>query len=217
MKSTREKKQGFNNKVILVPFYKPKYERGLTPVGKVSNIMKTEINTTAYMPTIQEMDDILEKARQDSPRRYMQLLILKETGMRIGELVLLKKENLDIANRVITTSDFGMSGRKVYAMSGKLQDELARYLETSNVEDEEKQFLFNGGNKDSLPSFIRDARGNDSFTSHAFRQAIDFYRKEMGCPLDARRHLLGLISKDDVKITTDNKDRVELYDRWYPY
>jgi site-specific recombinase XerD len=85
-------------------------------------------------------DRILAHFKFTSIILYTGTRILKEAGMRIGELVNIKKSGLDIAERRIYTA--GKRGLSRYFIPASFQDELGRFVSYQDQVNPDQAYLF---------------------------------------------------------------------------
>lgn len=159
---------------------------------------------------------------------YVIFRLLIETGMRKGELINLRIDEIDIENRHIH-SYMGKTMEKHYFISESFKPSLKTYLNERKERNLGHDFLFTSSHKrpysdrpfNKLLARARNELGIEKrITCHTFRRSLNDFRKEMGCPLEDREILLGH-KTNNVNISGYTKSDIarfkKLYDKWYPY
>ena len=163
---------------------------------------------------------------------FIQVCLLAYTGMRVSELVTIRVTDLDLESRIIITgrvSGHSKSGVVVYFYPTFF----GRYFRDFIEQTDHKEFLFPSpvSNRDHIStktprSKLRKITEildlDQPVNPHAFRDAINTGREEMGCRIETRNLLLNQKSKN---VNTKHylkkyKNLLKLrekYDRWFPY
>lgn len=144
--------------------------------AKWGNSSKHKQDTTLTIMDKAYIDMLLEKAKIIDYKKYIQLLLLKDTGMTISELLTIKQVQpgckddisisidgdiaiksstlslgIDIANRFVFTgvdTDARKHGRDItYPFSKETQRELSRYLDARRKIDSSNPYLFTSNGK----------------------------------------------------------------------
>jgi len=192
-------------------------------------IKKGEIKSNKNIfATKEEIEKIMGFLKTSNFKHYIIFRLLVETGMRKGELINLKISELNIEERYLNPHE-GKTGEKYYIFSEELQKYLRLYLsERLNVKSREKNlFLTKNLKPYSTRTFniiLKNSRKQlgikKCITCHTFRRTLNDFRKEMGCPLEDRKELLGHKLRD-VNVSSytnsDSKRLRELHDKWNPY
>jgi len=210
--------------------------------AKWGNNNKHKKDTASTIMDKAYIDMLLEKAKPLDYKKYIQILLLRDTGMNISELVTIKTTTMDdgkvlslgvnLQDRfVITGIDPGAqkharTGPILYFFSKETQRELARYLNARSKVDTSNPYLFTSNGKlqheqtRNIELFVSQIRGDKPITPHAFRRTINTLRKNMfNCPLEDREFLLNqkvsMNSEHYTKLSI--AERLALYDRYYPF
>ncbi|MFW9879768.1 MAG: tyrosine-type recombinase/integrase [Candidatus Thorarchaeota archaeon] len=211
----------------------------------VSKKTKVKSNRKIFA-TKEEIQKILDYLNAHNFKHYLIFRIFVETGMRKGELINAKYTELEPEERFINPEK-GKKDEKYYFFTESLAKLLKIYLQERKSLKIQKNFLFltNGFEKYSNRAFnlilkgniskgkngeliehigVLDAIGIDkvqrNITCHTFRRTINDFRKDMGCPNEDRKILLGHKIRDvNVRSYTnsDYKRLRILFDKWNPY
>lgn len=96
---------GTRNRVraVLHKLYNDAKRQGLIQHNPVSNVLvwKEQKQTFDYWQTLEECQAYLEQAETESPSFYVFALLALNTGARIGELIALQNQDVDLKNRRI--------------------------------------------------------------------------------------------------------------------
>lgn len=144
----------------------------------VKTIRQQKVYSLENVITVEQKDRLLEGLNADcNTNGYAMVMLLSMTGVRVGELVQLKKELLRQGWQLITNKG---KTRKVYAPKG-LVDALSGYYETTPGE-----YLV----------FPQDGDGMTPLTREAVGQRLRAYAKRYGVPVKvchphSFRHMFG--------------------------
>ncbi len=188
---------------------------------------KTSKSNKNVYATRREIEQICQYFDNDF-RYYIVFRLLIETGMRKGELINLRIDELDIENRHIHLY-MGKTMEKHYFISESFKPSLQTYLNERKELNLGHDFLFVGSHKTKYSERIfnkkleiaRNKLGiKKRITCHTFRRSLNDFRKEDGCSLEDREVLLGHKSSN-VNISGYTKSDIvrfrKLYDKWNPY
>ena len=175
----------------------------------------------------EELELILQHFKLYNFKHYLIFRLLIETGMRKGELINSKHNDLNIEKRYIRT--FGKTEGVAYYYSKELARFLKQYLnEREKISiNNATLFLTNRGEKYSNRTFnlllknaCKKLEIKKNITCHTFRRSLNTYRKKMGCSNEDRKILLNH-KVNDVNIENyliyDLEDYLALFDKWNPY
>ncbi len=209
--------------------------------AKWGSTNKHKKDTTLTIMDKPYIDMLLDKAKILDYKKYIQLLLLRDTGMSVSELVTIKtttlddgqvlKLGVDVQNRYVVTGldldarKHSRNGAINYFYSKEAQRELARYVSARLKVDSTNPYLFTSNGKHqheqarNIELFITQVRGSKPVTTHAFRRTMNTLRKNIGCPLEDREFLLNQkVSMNGEHYTKLSIfDRLALYDRYYPF
>ncbi len=207
----------YDDFIISIPRYSVKWK----PVHKKSNSNKDVIMTRL------ELERILNFSYNYCYYYYLMIRILAETGMRIGEFLRIKYENVNLNKRYIETE--GKTGSRVYYFSESLAQHLAIYMKERFFKESDSKALFLSPRRQkltqrSINSYIRRITSllniNKHISSSTFRKTLNTFRKRMGCPAEDRKILL-CHKVSDINFNSYVKlnyfDYIQLYDKWNPY
>lgn len=176
-----------------------------------------------------EINQILNRVLAIDYKRYVMFLLLRDTGMRPGELCTIKTTDLLLDERTVITGTVAgarKSGQVEYHFSEACKRELENYLTGRRDVYPDNPFLFPGKfgvRHDSvrvLQGLLAQVRGESTITPHAFRTTINNLRKRMGCDTTDRKILLNQKVSDVNEVHYVEHTRagtLALYDRYYPY
>lgn len=189
--------------------------------------MKTTRSNKNVYATRKEIEQICQYF-DNNFKYYVIFRLLIETGMRKGELINLRIDEVDIENRHIH-SYMGKTMEKHYFISESFKLSLKRYLRERKRLNVGHDFLFSSSHKgrysdrifNKLLEKARNILGiKKRITCHTFRRSINDFRKEDGCSLEDREVLLGHKSQN-VNVSGYTKSDIvryrDLYDKWNPY
>ena len=175
----------------------------------------------------EELEQILQHFKLYNFKHYLIFRLLIETGMRKGELINSKHNDLNIEKRYIRT--FGKTEGVAYYYSKELARFLKQYLnEREKISiNNATLFLTNRGEKYSNRTFnlllknaCKKLEIKKNITCHTFRRSLNTYRKKMGCSNEDRRILLNH-HVNDVNIESyliyDREEYLAIFDKWNPY
>ncbi|KPJ54627.1 hypothetical protein AMJ47_03985 [Parcubacteria bacterium DG_72] len=197
------------------------------------------VKTIKKHPRISDFEDIVrliespsrfEKNKSIAARNRAMLEILFSTGMRISELLNLKKEQIDKTGRIFIRGK-GRKERFVY-LTPRAQEYLNKYLEMRGIKDSPYLFLpFKGkniNNKDRKisPNYLqekvkkyRELLGlNVPLSCHSIRHAFATYLAESGANPAAIQILLGHESLDTTTryVNASDKYAEKTHRRYHP-
>jgi len=191
---------------------------------------KTTRSNKEVFATRDEIKQILDYFQERNITRWLIMKLLVHTGMRKGELIDLRIDELDLNERHIHLY-IGKTSEKHYfipkdkffiaMLNSYLKSRKA--LNTSN----DHLFLTARNNPFDVRRFniwlghSRNQLGiKNRITCHTFRRSLNDYRKEMNCPLEDREKLLGHTTRN-VNIAGYTKNDIirhrKLYEKWNPY
>jgi len=199
----------------------PKHCISWKPIHKKANSNKNVVMTK------DEVKKILDFNFRYNYKYYVLLRLLAETGMRIGELLKIDMDDVNIEKRYVET--VGKTGRKIYYFTKGLAKHLDLYLRERQLKNADCRALFiaiqkrryarrsiNGHIKRCLKELDLKKR----ISSHTFRRTLNTLRKRMGCPKEDRKILL-CHKVGDVNyqcyVRLNYNDYIALYDKWNPY
>lgn len=176
----------------------------------------------------EELQAILNFLKKANFKHYLIVRLLIETGARKGEIVNLKMPELNIKERYINVH-VGKTDEKYYFFS----DELGKYLELYLIErekiksEDENLFLTRSSVKYSNRAFnsilenaCKRVNIEKNITCQTLRKTLNDFRKEMECPNEDRKILIGH-KVFDVNVANYTKSDInrnrKLYDTWNPY
>lgn len=175
----------------------------------------------------EELEQILQHFKLYNFKHYSIFRLLIETGMRKGELINAKYNDLDVKKRYIRTT--GKTDDVAYYFSKDLAKYLNQYLnERKKLKlNTEILFLTKYRGKYSSRSFnllLKNACKKlgieKNITCHTFRRSINTYRKKIGCSNEDRKILLNH-KVNDVNIESyliyDHEEYLDLFDKYNPY
>lgn len=186
-----------------------------------------EVSNKNVYATKEEIEKIMNFLRKKNLKHYIIFRILIETGIRKGELIKLQINEFDLENCVLNPHR-GKTGEKYYFVSRELCKYLKILLEEREkiMTDSSELFITKNQQKYSNRSFnlilkhaLDKLNIEQNITCHTFRRTINDLRKEMGCPNEDRKILLG--HKGDLNVESytnaDIKRIRRLADKWNPY
>ncbi|HDZ16648.1 hypothetical protein LCGC14_0666480 [marine sediment metagenome] len=191
--------------------------------------LKTDKSNREVYATKEELRQILDYFKVRNLKFYIIFKLFTFTGIRKGELINLRIDEIDIEERVIHLY-IGKTMEKYYiSPNDDFQLYFKMYLNWRNQKYTGDNYLFitNRNHPYSVRLFnkkLKDARDNlgitNRITCHTFRRTLNDFRKEMGCPLEDREQLLGHKTRN-VNISGYTKQDIirhrKLYDKWNPY
>lgn len=224
------------NFIVIIPSKTVSWNGAIVKNG----IVKTNKKVIA---TKKELKRILEYFKVSNFKHYIIFRVLVETGMRKGELMEAKVSEINLKERYINTHK-GKTGEKYYFFSEELAKYLELFLKERNATKTKSEYLFltkyigkyttsvfnkllQGYEKTDTNGKKRDYAGalktlgiDKNITCHTFRRTLNDFRKDMGCPNEDRKILLGH-KINDVNIesytSSDFKKLRILFDKWNPY
>jgi len=177
--------------------------------------------------TEEEIEKILDYFKRYNFKHYIIFRLLLETGMRKGELISIKVQDIDIEKRYVKTH--GKTEESVYYFSKKLGKYLKQYLNsrlTLKI-DTDALFLNKFRNQYSnrvfnmlLKNACEKVNISKNITCHTFRRTINTYRKKMGCSNEDRKILINHKVSDvniESYIVLDREEYLKIFDDFNPY
>jgi len=183
---------------------------------------------------IEELKKILNWLRVHHFSYYLIFRVLAETGMRKGGLIAIDYDKIFLKERYIETNE--KNGRNSYFISRELSNLLEIYLERRKSHNIEEKALFISNhlkrlNIRTLNQFLKGSSNRKrkgilktigikkNITCHTFRKTLNTLRYEMGCPDGDLEFLLchAISINRDKYIKLTHEQKLELYDKWYPY
>jgi len=207
----------YDDVVIVIPRYSIKWK----PIHK-----KPDSNKDVVM-TKEEIKKILDYMYNYNYNYYLLFRLLAETGMRIGELLNLDCEDLNVKKRYVETE--GKTGRKIYYFSEGFVRHLTIYLKERMVKETDSNALFLSIQKKryalrTINHYIRNCvirlKIDKWISCHTFRRTLNTLRKRMGCPKEDRKILLCHKISDvnfNCYVKLNYYDYIQLHDKWNPY
>lgn len=217
-----------------VPFKNPVPKRieycGLTPDSPA--IVRAKHDRPKKFIPDDKLRAILAAARGQSYAFYLMLLLLTNDGMRVVEMLTVKRQDIHLDQRWLETG-FEAGARKsnkkgerriVFYFPESVRLALKQYLNFAPA----SEWLFPGlsdGHKGyaALEKRIRRLAHNTGipkFTSHWFRKTLNTNRKyKMKCPKEDRQKLLNHIIHDAIECYDEAEILTlrDVYDTYHPY
>jgi len=175
----------------------------------------------------EEIEQILQHFKKYNFKHYLIFRLLIETGMRKGELINAKYNDINIEKRYIRTT--GKTEDVAYYYSKELAHFLKQYLnEREKISlNNDTLFLTNRREKYSnrpfnllLKNACKKLGIEKNITCHTFRRTINTHRKKMGCSNEDRKILLNH-KVNDVNIESylimNREEYLVLFDKYNPY
>lgn len=196
--------------------------------------------------TKKEIKKILDYLNAHNFKHYLIFRLFVETGIRKGELINAKYTELNPEERFLNPLK-GKKDEKYYFFSKELAKLLGMYLKERKELNINNQILFLTKDLKKYSnrtfnlllkgSISKNKKGNEikhigvleavgidkekrNITCHTFRRTINDLRKDIGCPLEDRKILLGHKVRDvNVRSYTNSnyKKLRKLYTEWNPY
>ncbi len=177
-----------------------------------------------------EIEQILQYLRDKGNFKYYIIFrLFVETGMRKGELIQIKLEEVNLEGRYIN-STFGKTGEKYYFFTKDFAKWFRLYLNERKKMESNDDFLFLNNRRKpfSTRAFnlqlnqVRKVLGiTKNITTHTFRRTINTLRKKVcKTPLEDRERLLGhKTGKVNIESYTiiDIEEHRKIYDANFPY
>lgn len=191
---------------------------------------KTNRSNKKVYATKEQLIKILDYFQERNITRWLIFKIFTHTGMRKGELINLRIDEINIEDRHIhlyigktsekhyflPKNDFFLTMLKSYYKSRKSLNTLKDHFFLNSRFDPFNIRTFNKW----LLAAREKINITDRITCHTFRRTLNDYRKVMNCPLEDREVLLGHKTQN-VNINgytqTDISRLRRLYDKWNPY
>ena len=192
--------------------------------------LKTDRSNKDVYATKEELRKILEYFKLRKINRYLIFKLFVFTGMRKGELLNLRIDEIDIKERVIHLY-LGKTGEKYYILPNEKEflTILQMYIDgRKNRECEYDHLFLSPQDKPysqrafnlTLSKVRKELEIENTITCHTFRRSLNDFRKKIGCPLEDRELLIGH-KTSNVNINgytkTDIINQREAYDTWNPY
>lgn len=177
----------YDDLVIIIPRYSIQWKQ----------IHKKPDSNKDVVMNKEEVKKILDYMYNNNYNYYLLFRLLTETGMRIGELLGLDCEHVNVKKRYVEAE--GKTGRKIYYFSEGLVNHLTIYLKERISKETESNALFLSIQKKryalrTINHYIRNCviRLNieKQISCHTFRRTLNTLRKRMGCPKEDRKILL---------------------------
>ena len=164
-----------------------------SPVRRIHKVKAGKVIKDTYT------DEDLEKMRDDCDEIRDTAIIdmLSSTGMRIGEMVLLNREDIDFDERECVVLGKGDKERIVY-FDARTKIHLKEYLD-SRLDDEESLFVslmapykrMTIGGIESRLRELGNRMGIQKVHPHKFRRTLATMAIDKGMPIEQLQHLLG--------------------------
>lgn len=224
------------NFIVIIPSKTVSWNGAVIKNGRVKTNKK-------IIASKEELKKILEYFKVSNFKHYLIFRVLIETGMRKGELMEAKVSELTLKERYLNTHK-GKTGEKYYFFSEELSKYLELYLKERNTIKTNEPYLFftkylgkyttsvfnkflqgyekteSNGKKRNYAGALKTLGIDKNITCHTFRRTVNDLRKDMGCPNEDRKILLGH-KVNDVNIesytSSDFKKLRTLFDKWNPY
>ncbi len=207
------------------------------PDFKYSGLTKTIVRKQKEdkLLTREQIKAILKAARSKGYDKYIMMLVKKHTGMRNGEDVSIRLEDVHLEERWIGTclEDGARKSNKngadplPFFIPKFLADELRLYIMRLKTTKPGTVWLFPGlkGNHFSRNGFLDLVKkvgimAAVNFKGHWFRHTLNTYRKyEKLCPREIRKQLINHKTSEAIDVYDEGsmKMRRDDYDRYHPY
>ena len=174
-----------------------------------------------------ELERILNYFKVKNLKYYIIFRLLAESGMRKGELINIKYQDVDLEKRLLKSK--GKRDDVVYYFSKGLKIFLKIYLNSRKKISSDIQNLF----ITNRPTFYSNRAFNlmlkracaklgikKNITCHTFRSTINGKRYDMGCPKETRKVLVNHKTGDvnmESYIKKEYKRFIALFDQYNPY
>jgi site-specific recombinase XerD len=182
------------------------------PSKNISNI-KAEKKAPVYL-TINELEELLVAAV--APRDRMIVKMLYATGVRVSELVNIRKKDIDIDRNTIKVFGKGAKER-IVLMPPELSEEIWKYTETMSPEDRLFRLTPRTIQRD-IKTLGKRAGINKNITPHKLRHSFATHMLQNGGNVVAIQKLLGHTSLNTTQIYTHYSvdELKEIYNRTHP-
>ena len=176
--------------------------------------------------SIEEIYGIIDKAKKRSFKHFIILGILAETGMRAGECLSIKIENIDFSKNLITTGMVKNNRKSKKLLKFFITPRFANYLKLYIAQiNRNAGYLFNTRGNNyyaycNFASWMERNFGMDYTQFHKFRRSIITHRVKMGCPEWISEGLTNHKQTSTQKkyyIKLNDQEKYELYQKWFPY
>jgi integrase len=223
MKNFKDKKfETLSNKYInsMFNFYKNLWKyfnyKSFTKEKPLEDILTLKETTRHYVPfDIVELQVLLRENTAYDPDQVDYVKMGIYTGMRIDEIINLKKENIDLKEKLITiTKSKTKSGLRVIPIHKNLFDIIEnRYKNAIN------DFLFSSdGNKDKMTKriskcvrkFISEPSKRFHSTRKNFAQELYFHQQQNLIQENTIQRLLGHSNKDNISFSVYNLSKIDI-------
>lgn len=192
--------------------------------------LKTNKSNKEVYASKEEVKQILDFFKERNIKEWIIFKLFAHTGMRKGELINLRIDEIKIEDRHIHLY-MGKTMEKHYIIPN--DDHflliLRIYLNKRKTYEVDNDFLFLSNQKRPYSErrfnmLLRNARDQlgikKRITCHTFRRSLNDFRKEMNCSLEDREQLLGH-KTNNVNISGYTKQDIirhrKLYDKFNPY
>jgi len=209
------KATGSNVLSVLKSFYRFMVENGhieTSPTRGISSI-KLDKKAPVYL-TIQEMRDLIDTAVDTRDRIIVRMLYA--TGVRISELLNIRKRDIDFERRTIKVFGKGAKER-IVLISSEMSDDLAQYSERLGNDGRLFDLTPRTVQRD-IKVLARRAGIAKNVTPHKLRHSFATHMLQNGGNVVAIQKLLGHASLNTTQIYTHYNvdDLKEMYGRTHP-
>jgi len=219
LQSTAEDYEDFN---IVIP------KRTIDWKGAIPKRKKNKSNAK-ILAKREEIEEILNHFKSRNFKHYIIFRMFAETGMRKGELIDAKIDDINFDYRHINIK-IGKTGEKLYNFSQDFVIYLKQYVNSRKKIQTKENYLFitnryNKYSKRAFNVFLKNALKkigiSKNITTKTFRKTLNTLRKKtLECNEENAKRLIGHALQDvNAKSYTiyDWKDLKELYDNYNPY
>jgi integrase len=220
-----------NLKAFIFWIISPDLIRGKLPKYRdelifMNNFYRFRESGTTHETVLLSKEDILECIRffQDRNFRvYLMVKILAYTGMRIGGMINIRIDQIDLEQRKITTQEKPTTthnGINEYCIALPLMADLQSYLLEVQLKNPGQEFLFPMSTT-SVRNRIHKWK-KKQVHPHAFRDALNTRWAELGLEMALRDVLMNheasaINSKHYLKKYRNWEEKLTLYDQYFPY
>ena len=200
-------------------------------------LIKQEKRILRYLLKEKELSDFLDKLsmfeeekRLDKKMSRFKAYVISElmysTGMRVSEVSLLKKDDIDFEKGIVKITDKKTKKERPGFLNDYAKSLLKLYIE--NIEEincksasKNKDYLFFAGTAgimSTLNKTLQKVSGNPGFVSHNFRHSVGYHLLKRGCGIRYIQIILGHESINSTQVYTkvDKEDLKNVLDEYHP-